>query len=104
MTLLWVTVLAACALGFATKCAGYLVPETLVEGPRRSRVVGLLPVALLAGLVVTQSVGGETEIVLDARVPAVALAVVLMWLRANFIVVVLGAAALAAALRALGWG
>lgn len=100
---LWLAVLAACLLGFATKLAGYLVPESVVDGRRRSRVVGLLPVALLAGLVVTQTVGGDDGIVVDARLAAVALAVVLLWLRANFVVVVFGAAALAAGLRLLGW-
>ncbi len=101
---LWTTVLAACALGFLTKYAGYLVPESVVDGPRRSRVVGLLPVALLAGLVVTQTVGGDGGIVLDARIAGVAAAVVLLLLRANFVVVVFGAAAVAAGLRAFGIG
>lgn len=103
-TVVWIAVIAACVLGFATKLAGYLVPESVVDGRRRSRIVGLLPVALLAGLVVTQTVGGDEGITLDARLAAVALAVVLLWLRANFIVVIFGAAALAAGLRALGWG
>lgn len=103
-TVLWISVLAACVLGFVTKYLGYLVPESLVDGRRRSRVIGLLPVALLAGLVVTQTVGGDDGLVLDARLAAVALAVVLLWLRANFVVVVFAAAALAAGLRALGWG
>ncbi|WKV15677.1 AzlD domain-containing protein [Janibacter limosus] len=103
-SVLWVAVLAACIPGFATKYIGHLVPESLVDGPRRSRIIGLLPVALLAGLVVTQTVGGDDGIVLDARLAAVAPAVVLLWLRANFVVVVIAAAALAAGLRALGWG
>lgn len=104
LTVLWISVLAACVLGFVTKYLGHLVPESLVDGRRRSRVIGLLPVALLAGLVVTQTVGGDDGLVLDARLAAVALAVVLLWLRANFVVVVFAAAALAAGLRALGWG
>ena len=103
-TALWVCVLAACVLGYATKFVGYFVPESLVDGRRRSKVIGLLPVALLAGLVVTQTAGGDDGIVIDARLAAVALAVVLLWLRANFVVVVFAAAALAAGLRALGWG
>lgn len=103
-TVVWISVLAACVLGFVTKYLGHLVPESLVDGRRRSRVIGLLPVALLAGLVVTQTVGGDDGLVLDARLAAVALAVVLLWLRANFVVVVFAAAALAAGLRALGWG
>ena len=52
----WVCVLAACVLGFVTKYVGYLVPESLVDGRRRSRIIGLLPVALLAGLLVTHDV------------------------------------------------
>lgn len=104
VTALWLTVLAACVLGFLTKYAGYLVPESVVDGRRRSRVIGLLPVALLAGLVTTQTLGGDGAVVVDARVAAVALAVVLLWVRANFVVVVVAAAALAAGLRALGWG
>lgn len=100
---LWGVVLLAATLGFAVKFAGYLVPAEVVEGPRRSRVVTLLPVALLAGLLVTQTLGGGESVVVDARVPAVGLAVVLLLLRANFLLVVASAAALAAALRALGW-
>lgn len=103
-TVLWVSVLAACVLGFATKYLGHLAPESLVEGRRRSRIIGLLPVALLAGLVVTQTVGGEGSLVLDARLAAVGLAALLLWRRANFVIVVVAAAALAAGLRALGWG
>ena len=100
---LWLAVLAACLLGVATPLAGSRSPASVGDGRRRSRVVGLLPVALLAGLVVTQTVGGDDGIVVDARLAAVALAVVLLWLRANFVVVVFGAAALAAVLRLLGW-
>ena len=66
-TVLWVAVLAACVLGFVTKYVGQLVPESVVDGPRRSRIIGLLPVALLAGLVVTQTAGGDDALVLDAR-------------------------------------
>ncbi len=101
----WVTVLLACALAYGLKLAGYLVPSRVVEGERRSRVITLLPVALLAALVAVQTlVGGGGEIVLDARAVALAAAFVLLVLRANFLVVVFGAAVVAAALRALGWG
>lgn len=101
---LWITVLLAAALAFALKLAGYLVPASTVEGPRRSRVISLLPVALLAGLLLTQTVGGDAGLTVDARVPAVAVTVALFALRVNFLVVVLVAAAVAAGLRALGWG
>lgn len=100
----WATVLVAAALGFALKLAGYLVPPAAVEGERRSRVIALLPVALLSALVVTQTVGGDGgRLVIDARLAAVAVALVLLALRRGFVVVVAAAAVVAAGLRLLGW-
>ena len=102
---LWVAVLIASLLSVAVKLAGYLVPESLMAGERTQRVTTLLPVALLAALVVGQSVTGDAgAIVVDARLAAAGLAIVLLLLRVNFLVIVLAAGALAAILRALGWG
>ena len=93
------------ALSVAVKLAGYLVPESVMAGERTRRVTTLLPVALLAALVVVQSVTGDAgAIVVDARLAAAGLAIVLLLLRVNFLVIVLAAGALAAILRALGWG
>lgn len=102
---LWVAVVVASVASLLIKLAGYLVPETLLAGERTSRVTTLLPVALLAALVVVQTVVGPGgSLVLDARIIAVGVAVVLLLLRANFLVIVLAAGATAALLRALGWG
>ena len=101
----WTTVLLAGAAAYGLKLAGYLVPPAWVEGERRGRVVTLLPVALLSALVAVQTaVGDGGSLVLDARLAALGMAVVLLVLRANFLVVVGGAALTAAVLRALGWG
>jgi branched-subunit amino acid transport protein len=101
----WVAVLLACLLAYLLKLIGYVVPARWVEGPRISRVTTLLPVALLAALVVTQTVIGDGgAVVVDARLVAAGVAVLLLLLRANFLVVVFGAAAVAGVLRALGWG
>ncbi|HOT56762.1 MAG TPA: AzlD domain-containing protein, partial [Ornithinibacter sp.] len=98
-------VLIASLLSVAVKLAGYLVPESVMAGERTRRVTTLLPVALLAALVVVQSVTGDAgAIVVDARLAAAGLAIVLLLLRVNFLVIVLAAGALAAILRALGWG
>jgi hypothetical protein len=74
-----------------------------MERPAPSRVANLLTVALLAALVVTQTLERDHQVVLDARLPAVGVAAVLLVLRAPFIVVVLSAAVVAAVLRLLGW-
>jgi hypothetical protein len=61
-------------------------------------------VALLASLVVVQTLGGPAgTLVIDARVAAVVVAVVALLLRAPFILVVALGAVVAAGLRALGW-
>jgi hypothetical protein len=99
---LWTAVLIASVLSVAVKLAGYLVPESVMAGERTQRVTTLLPVALLAALVVVQTVTGDAgALVVDARLAGVAVAVVLLLLRVNFLVIVLAAGATAALLRAL---
>jgi hypothetical protein len=101
---LWLVVIIASLGCLALKIAGYLVPETFLEKPTPSRVASLLTVALLAALVAVQTLGAGTAVVLDARAPAVLVAAGLLALRVPFIIVVIAAAAVAAVLRAAGWG
>lgn len=103
MSELWWVVIVASLAVFGLKLAGYLIPQKYVEGPALSRVAGLVTVALLASLVVSQTVFGEHGLSIDARIPAVVAAAALLWLRVPFIVVIVAAAVLAAGLRALGW-
>lgn len=100
---LWTAVLAASVLCLALKAVGYLLPQSGLDAPRPARIADLLTVALLSALVVVQALGVGTAILVDARVPAVIVAAVLLWVRAPFLVVVAAAAATAALLRALGW-
>ncbi|NAZ86074.1 AzlD domain-containing protein [Kineococcus indalonis] len=100
----WTAVLAAAAIAFATKLAGYVVPPAWLEEPRTRRVTGALPAALLASLVVLQTFSTGRDLVLDARAAGLAVAVLALVLRAPFLVVVVLAALTAAGLRALGWG
>jgi hypothetical protein len=97
-------VLIACVAAYVLKLLGYLVPERVLDHPAVVRVSALLPVALLAGLVAVQTVGGpDGTLVLDARLAGLAVAAVALLLRAPFLVVIVLAAAAAALLRALGW-
>lgn len=103
---IWTTVLLGCALAYALKIAGYVVPHRLLEAPKVMSVTALLPVALLAALVGVQTfVGGEyaSSVVLDSRAVAVAVALVALWRRVPFVLVVLLGALTAAGLRAAGW-
>ncbi|GAA5160827.1 AzlD domain-containing protein [Ornithinimicrobium tianjinense] len=97
---LWIAVIAASLLSLATKFAGHLVPEHLLEVPWVERVVPLLTVALLSALVVTQGFLDTDGLpTLDPRAAGIGVAVVLLLLRAPFIVVVALAALTAALLR-----
>jgi len=96
---LWSAVLLSSALVYSWKLFGYLVPERFVSNPRIKELAALLTVALLAGLVGIQTFVSAAGISIDARVPALALAGLLFYLRVPFVVVVVVAAAIAALLR-----
>lgn len=100
---LWNAVLVASVICVALKAVGYLLPAHWLDTPRPARVADLLTVALLAALVMVQSLAAGPAIIVDARLPAVALATLLLWARAPFLVVVAGAAVTAALLRLWGW-
>jgi branched-subunit amino acid transport protein len=100
---LWWVVLGASLAVFALKLAGYLVPQRLVEGPLLSRIAAVVTVALLASLVASQTLQGPEGVQFDARIPAIVAAAILLWVRAPFILVIVGAAVVAAGLRYLGW-
>ena len=86
---------------FGLKAAGWLVPAGLLERGVVRRAVGLLPVALLSGLVVVQVFADGRSLVLDTRAAGLGAAAVALTLRAPFLLVVLVAAATAGVVRAL---
>lgn len=104
MTALWIGVVLGSLACFAQKWLGHQVPPERLETPRLRRITSLLPVALLGALVAVQTAADGDALAVDARLPALALAALLLALRAPFLLVVVAAAVCAAALRALGWG
>jgi hypothetical protein len=96
---IWIAVIAASLAVYSWKILGSTLPERVLNHPKISRLATLLTVALMAGLVGVQGFVDNRDIVLDARLPALLLAVVLAILRVPFILIVLAAAATAAALR-----
>lgn len=97
----WTMLLALCAVSYGLKAAGPLLAGGRRLGPGVRRALDLVAVPLLAALVLVQTLGDGHLIALDARVPALAIAALLVWRRAPFLVVVLAAAGTAALLRAL---
>lgn len=101
MSALWVAVLGAGLGCYLLKLAGLSIPPQVLEHPLVSRIADLIPVALLAALVAVQVFSTGPTLTLDARAAALGLAVVLLVLRAPFLVVVFGSALFAALLRLL---
>ena len=100
---LWATILTASAIVAATKFIGFVRPARFTESPRVQHGSDPGAVALLAALVVIQTAGAGTSIVIDARLVAVVVAGVLLWRKVPFIVVIVTAALVAAGIRLLGW-
>lgn len=98
---MWFVVVVASIGCYLSKLAGYLVPRHVLDNPRVGRITALLPVAMLSGLVVVQTIGAGQGVLLDARLAGVAAGFVALLLRAPFLVVVLVAGLVAAGLR--GW-
>lgn len=95
------TIVVASLLVYSWKIAGYFVPDRWLT-PRVRQYAERVTVTLLAALVAIQTLTTESQWDFDARIPAVLVAVLLLALRAPFIVVVLSAALVAAGLRMLG--
>jgi hypothetical protein len=97
----WTALLALCAVSYALKAIGPVLAGGRELGPRLRVILDLVAVPLLAGLILVQTLSTGRHVVIDARAPALAVAAVLVWRRAPFLVVVLAAAATAALWRAL---
>lgn len=89
---------------YACKAAGPLLAAGRELSPTMQRLTDLLPAALLAALVATQTLATGSSLVLDARVVGVSAAAVAVWLRAPFAIVVLIGAGATALTRLFGWG
>jgi branched chain amino acid efflux pump len=96
---IWAGVLVASAACYGLKLAGLSLPQRWLQDARVQGTVPLIPVALLAALVGTQTFSTGQHLVLDVRAAALAVAVIAVVLRAPFLVVVAVAAATAALLR-----
>ena len=95
----WVVIAVVGAATMAFKAAGPVLLGKSSLPPRVASVVEVLAPAMLAALVVTQTVGGDRELVFDERLLGVAAGVVAVLLRAPLIVVMIVAAATAALIR-----
>jgi branched-subunit amino acid transport protein len=96
---IWAGVLVTALGCYALKLGGLSVPDRLLGRPLVQRVAALIPPALLGALIAVQVLADGQRLAVDARLAGLAAAVVLLVLRAPFLVVVAGSALTAALLR-----
>jgi hypothetical protein len=98
----WGAVIALCVAAYALKAAGAIAAG---RAPERAGTAGRLDglvVPVIAALVAVQTLGADRAVVLDARVPALLVAALLVWRRAPLLVVVIAAGGTAALGRLAG--
>jgi branched-subunit amino acid transport protein len=101
VTTVWLTVAALAAATAVIRAAGPVLLGGRDLHPRLMAVVALLAPALLAALVVTQTLGEEQGVTVDARLAGVAAAGAAIAARRGVVIVVALAAATTALVRAL---
>ena len=102
MTALWITIVAVALVNAAIKAAGPVLVGGQDLPPRVHAIIALLAPALLAALVVTETFGEDRHLVLDERAIGVAVAGLMLALRAPVLIAVALAAVATALTRALG--
>jgi hypothetical protein len=101
MSRIWLLIVAVSVMNFVLKAAVPMISRGRELGRQTLAVVALMPAALLTALVLTETVTTGQHLVIDSRLGGLAAAVVALRLRAPMIVVVIVAAAVTAAIRAI---
>jgi len=95
----WLVIGVVGAVTIAFKASGPVLFGRRELPPRALALVEVLAPAMLAALVVTQTVGADRSVVLDERLAGVVAGGAAIWLRAPLVAVMIVAAAVAAAIR-----
>ncbi len=101
MTAVWLTIAALALATAAIRAAGPVLLGGRELHPRLMAVVALLAPTLLAALVVTQTLGTEDGVGVDARLAGVAAAGLTIAARGSALLAVLAAAVVTALVRLL---
>ena len=101
MSDVWIVVLVVGAFTMVFKAAGPVFLGRRTLPAKAQSVVDLVAPVMLTALVVTQTVGGDEEIVVDARIPGVVAAAIAIWRGAPIVVAMFVAALVTALVRAM---
>ncbi|MGA0803817.1 MAG: AzlD domain-containing protein [Ilumatobacteraceae bacterium] len=98
---LWLLIIVLSGGAYGLKVLGFVVVGGRTMPPVLNRCLALIPASLLAALVAKDTFTTAQELVLDARAVGLVVAIVAVWRKAPFIVVVVAAMAATALVRAL---
>lgn len=101
-TQLWLLIAVLSVTAYALKAIGFAVVGGRRTPPLIERCLALIPASLLAALVVKDTFTVAQDVVIDARAAGLVVALVAVWRKAPFIVVVVAAMAATALVRLLG--
>ena len=102
MSTLWIAILAIALANASIKAAGPVLVGGRELPPKAHSVIALLAPSLLAALVITQTLGEDGHLVLDARALGIGVAAVALAFRAPVLVAVTLAALVTALARLVG--
>ena len=97
MNTLWIATIGTSVIAFALKYSGHSVPERWLSHPKIQHINSLIPIALLSALVAVQSFSEKSQLMIDQRLVGLSIAIIALFLKAPFPVVVLLAAVSSAA-------
>lgn len=98
----WWAVLALCGSAYALKALGVVLADRIPRSALTGDALDIVVVPVIAALILVQTLDGGREIAIDARLPALLVAALLIWLKAPILVIVLAAGMAAALLRLAG--
>ena len=92
MSTMWAATIGTSLIAFLLKYLGYTFPEKWISHPRVQRINALIPIALLSALVAVQSFSEKKALMIDQRLAGLSVAMIALFLKAPFPVVVISAA------------
>ena len=98
MSAFWLATIGTSVIAFALKYTGHNVPEKIFSHPKVQAINALIPIALLSALVAVQTFTEKSKLMVDHRLAGVGVAMIALFLKAPFPVVVISAAVSSAAI------
>ena len=98
MNAFWIATIGTSVIAFLLKYIGHNVPERFFAHPKVQSVNTLIPIALLSALVAVQTFTEKSKLMIDHRLAGLVVAIIALFLKAPFPIVVVSAAFTSAAI------